>query len=121
VLGNRFWNTTSESVDIKGGTEGGEVTGNVFDGSLLSGGDSWVDVKGNLGVNSPQDGFQTHVIDDTEWGRDNVFEANVAEVNGPGVGFYIHQPEESRNVVRCDNEVRDAADGFTNLEEGCQV
>ena len=48
---------------------------------MLSGADSWVDVKGNgylivdnLGPHSPQDGFQTHVIDDMEWGRNNVFD-----------------------------------------------
>ena len=126
VLGNRIWNTTSEAVDIKEGTEGGEVIGNVFDGSLLSGAGSWVDVKGNsylvqgnLGVNSPQDGFQTHVIDDMGWGRDNVFEQNVATVNGPGVGFYIHQPEETNNTVSCDTTVTGAAGGLTNLPAGC--
>jgi hypothetical protein len=126
VLGNRIWSTTSESVDIKEGTEGGEVIGNVFEGSLLTGADSWVDVKGNgyliqgnLGVNSPQDGFKTHVIDDMEWGRDNVFERNTATVNGPGVGFYIHQPEETNNTVACDNVVEGAAGGFTNLPAGC--
>ena len=126
VLGNRIWNTSSESVDIKEGTEGGLVEGNVFDGSLLSGADSWVDVKGNgytirgnVGTNSPQDGFQTHVIDDMEWGRNNVFEGNTANVNGPGVGFYIHQPEDSANVVRCDNVVNGADGGVTNLEGGC--
>jgi hypothetical protein len=126
VLGNRIWNTTSEAVDVKEGTEGGAVIGNVFDGTGLSGADSWVDVKGNgyliqgnLGVNSPQDGFQTHVIDDMEWGRDNLFAGNVATVNGPGVGFYIHQPEETNNVVACDNVVAGAAAGFTNIPSGC--
>jgi hypothetical protein len=126
VLGNRIWNTSSEAVDIKEGTAGGLVEGNVFDGSLLSGGDSWVDVKGNgyvirgnTGTNSTQDGFQTHVIDNMEWGRNNVFEANTANVNGPGVGFYIHQPEESANVVKCDNIVNGADGGLTNLESGC--
>ncbi len=126
VLVNRIWNTTSESLDIKEGTEGGLVVGNLFDGSLLSGGDSWVDVKGNgyllrgnVGMNSTQDGFQTHVIDNMEWGRANVFELNEANVNGPGVGFYIHQPEGRGNVVRCDNVVTGAEGGVTNLEEGC--
>lgn len=126
VFGNRIWNTTAESVDVKEGTEGGLVEGNVFDGSLLSGADSWVDVKGNgyvvrgnTGTNSPQDGFQTHVIDDMEWGRQNVFHGNVANVHGPGVGFYIHQPAETDNVVLCDNMVDGAAGGFSNLEGRC--
>ena len=126
VLYNRIWNTTAESVDVKEGTAGGVVAGNVFDGSGLVGADSWVDVKGNgylivgnEGITSPQDGFQTHVIDDMEWGRHNIFAANVATVDGPGVGFYIHQPDESANLVLCDNVVEGAAGGVTNLEEGC--
>jgi hypothetical protein len=126
VLANRIWNTTSESIDAKEGSEGGLIEGNVFDGSMLSGADSWVDVKGNgyvvrgnTGTASPQDGFQTHVIDDMRWGRGNVFEGNVAIVNGPGAGFYIHQPDESGNIVRCDNRVEGAAFGLTNLEGGC--
>lgn len=126
VLGNRIWNTSSESVDVKEGTEGGLIAGNVFDGSMLSGADSWVDVKGNgyvivdnIGTNSPQDGFQTHVIDDMEWGRSNVFERNQATVNGPGVGFYIHQPDEQLNVVACSNVVTGAEGGFTNVATGC--
>jgi len=126
VLANRIWNTSSESIDIKEGTEGGLIAGNTFDGSQLSGADSWVDVKGNgylivdnNGTSSPQDGFQTHVIDDMEWGRNNVFARNTAIVNGAGVGFYIHQPEESGNTVACSNVVEGAADGFTNLPGGC--
>jgi hypothetical protein len=123
VLRNRIWNTTSEHIDIKEGTEGGLIEGNSFDGSTLSGADSWVDVKGNgylirgnVGVNSPADGFQTHVINDMEWGRDNVFEENVAEVNGDGFGFYIHDAETSNNTVRCSNQVDGAASGFANVE-----
>jgi hypothetical protein len=127
VLGNRIWNTTSESVDIKEGTEGGEVVGNVFDGSMLSGADSWVDVKGNdylisgnLGVNTTQDGFQTHVIDDMEWGRNNTFTGNIARMDAPGFAFYIHQPEETNNIVSCDNEVEGSAgSGLTNIPGGC--
>lgn len=126
VLYNRIWNTTSESVDVKEGTEGGVVAGNVFDGSALVGADSWVDVKGrgyliagNIGTDSPQDGFQTHVIDDMEWGTGNVFVDNTANVNGPGVGFYIHDAQETTNVVACDNVVTGAAGGVTNLPAGC--
>ena len=69
VVGNRIDTTTAEAVDIKEGTTGGLVEDNVFDGSALSGADSWVDVKGtawliqgNTGTASPRDGFQTHEI-----------------------------------------------------------
>jgi hypothetical protein len=123
VLRNRIWNTTAESIDIKEGTTGGLIEGNTLDGSALSGADSWVDVKGNeyvirdnVGTNSPVDGYQTHVINNLDWGRDNLFEHNVAEVNGHGYGFYFHDPEESHNLVRCDNEVRGADAGFANVE-----
>lgn len=59
------------------------------------------------------------MIDNLEWGRGNTFEANVANVNGPGVGFYLHQPDESGNVVRCDNVIIGAGSGFTNRDGGC--
>ncbi len=126
VLHNRIWATTSESVDVKEGTEDGVVAGNVFDGSGLVGADSWVDVKGrgyliigNIGTDSPQDGFQTHVIDDMEWGTENDFVANTANVDGPGVGFYIHDAQNTTNVVACDNIVTGAAGGVSNLPGGC--
>jgi hypothetical protein len=125
VMRNRIWNTTSESIDIKEGTTGGLIEGNLFDGSGLTGADSWVDVKGNgytiranTGTNSPEDGFQTHVINDLEWGRENVFEANTAMVNGDGFGFYVHDAETSNNMVSCSNNVVGAASGLANVECG---
>lgn len=115
---------TAEHVDIKEGTTGGEVRGNTFHGEGISGensADSWVDVKGNgwliagnVGTDALQDGFQTHVQLDG-WGNDNLFEGNVATVNGPGYGFWIHG-ESTGNVVRCDNRVSAAASGFANVE-----
>ncbi len=123
VLHNRIWNTTAEAIDVKEGTTGGLIEGNVFDGARLTGADSWVDVKGNgyvvrgnSGTNSSTDGFQTHVINDLPWGRDNVFDDNVARVDGSGYGFYIHEPDESGNVVTCTNQVSGAAKGFANVE-----
>jgi hypothetical protein len=123
VLRNRIWDTTSESIDIKEGTIGGLIEGNLMDGSSLSGADSWVDVKGsgyiiqdNQGRNAGGDGYQTHVINDMEWGSDNLFDANIAVVNGDGFGFYIHDPATSNNSVLCNNEVAEAGSGFANLE-----
>jgi hypothetical protein len=40
---------------------------------------------------------------------------NVAEVNGKGFGFFIHDAEESNNTVRCDNRVEGAASGYANI------
>lgn len=127
VRGNRFWATASECIDIKEGTRDGLVENNSFDGADMTGADSWVDVKGtgytirnNNGVNAPEDGFQTHVIDGLG-GDANVFEGNTAEVNGPGFGFYIHDPETTGNSIDCSNVVTSAESGFSNLETGCEL
>jgi hypothetical protein len=123
VLRNRIWNTSAENIDVKEGTTGGLIEGNVLDGSKLTGADSWIDLKGNgylirgnTGTNSPFDGYQTHVINDLPWGRDNVFDQNVAQVKGSGYGFYVHDPERSHNTVRCTNRVTGAAKGFATVE-----
>jgi hypothetical protein len=110
VLENTITQTTSEAVDVKEGTLGGVVAGNTFDGSALTGADSWVDVKGNgwlvadnTGRSTPKDGFQTHVVV-RGWGDRNRFVRNTAELGqGTGVGFYLHEP--SGNRVSCDNRV----------------
>ncbi|MCU1404316.1 MAG: hypothetical protein JWQ43_619 [Glaciihabitans sp.] len=118
ITGNTIFNTTAESIDVKEGTTGGTISDNTLDGSGITGADSWVDVKGNswviagnVGTNSPGDGFQTHEILDG-WGIDNVFRANSAAVNGPGVGYSMDP--ESANVVQCDNVVSGAKKGLTN-------
>ncbi|MEV6282929.1 hypothetical protein [Kribbella sp. NPDC051770] len=119
VKGNKIGPTTSEAVDVKEGTTGGLLEGNTFDGSALSGADSWVDVKGNnwlirgnTGTGSSTDGFQTHQIL-KGWGDHNLFTGNTATVNGPGLGFAL-RPAES-NVVACDNKVTGAAEGVSNV------
>ena len=120
IVGNLIYGTTAESIDIKEGTTAGVVRSNSFSGSALSGADSWVDVKGtswiitdNVGVDSPQDGFQMHQILEG-WGASNEFARNTATVNGPGYGFAVTNTEA--NVVRCDNVVTDAAAGFADIE-----
>lgn len=119
IEGNTIFATSAESVDIKEGTTGGVVRGNSFEGSSITGGDSWVDVKGNgwlidanSGQNSPMDGFQTHEILDG-WGTQNVFSNNFAAVNGPGFGFSL-TPERD-NVVACSNTASNAGEGLTNV------
>ena len=111
--------TTAEGLDIKEGTSGGYALDNTFDGAGLLGADSWVDVKGNgwlvqgnRGTHSPGDGFQTHDVAEG-WGRGNVFRRNVAEVRGPGYGFALRPPHD--NVLLCGNEVREAAQGLSNV------
>jgi hypothetical protein len=113
-------NTRAESVDIKEGTSDGVLRGNVFDGTGMTETDSWVDVKGNgwiiegnRGVNAPIDGFQTHVAA-AGWGNENRFEDNVADVRGPGYGIHIDVRGDG-NIVTCDNVVRDAGSGHSNI------
>ncbi|HEX5741312.1 MAG TPA: right-handed parallel beta-helix repeat-containing protein, partial [Pilimelia sp.] len=97
IRDNRITGTTAEPVDVKEGSTGGEVVGNVFDGATLVGAyaDSWVDVKGNgwavrgnRGRVSRGDGFQTHQVL-PGWGRRNEFRGNTAQVDGPGFGFRL--------------------------------
>ncbi|GGV45410.1 hypothetical protein GCM10010182_82170 [Actinomadura cremea] len=129
ISNNTIYATTAESVDAKEGTSGGIIFGNSFDGSSLTeeGADSWVDVKGNdwiitnnTGVTSRGDGYQSHHRDRTkdglgDWGLRNTFTHNTARVDGPGYGFYIHDPTTTKNVVVCDNEVSTAGLGYANL------
>lgn len=114
VKGNRISRTGSESIDVKEGTTGGAVIGNSFDGSGMTGADSWVDVKGNnwriegnVGRNTPKDGYQTHRILEG-WGSRNTFRGNTADLGGSsaadGAAFYIHDAEDTANVVSCDNK-----------------
>ncbi|WP_230010393.1 right-handed parallel beta-helix repeat-containing protein, partial [Microbacterium sp. Bi128] len=121
IVGNSISGTTAESVDVKEGTTGGRVEGNVFDGAQLADdADSWVDIKGNdwivrgnTGTDSPGDGYQTHEIVDG-WGRGNVFSANVANVNGPGYGYSVTARLD--NVVECNNSASGVGEGLSNVE-----
>ncbi|XVQ10658.1 right-handed parallel beta-helix repeat-containing protein [Spirillospora sp. CA-255316] len=112
VAANRIQGTTAEAVDIKEGTSGGRIAGNVFDGSRLSGdkvNDSWVDVKGNnyviegnRGSRTVADGFQTHE-EYRGWGTGNTFRGNIVALGGGrGVGFNL---VSDGNRVTCDNRV----------------
>lgn len=112
VLSNNVISQTpAESIDIKEGTTGGTVTGNRLDGTGMTDADSWVDVKGNdwtitgnSGVNSPQDGFQTHELLQG-WGTNNVFSKNdVSLGNDSGLGFAFRPA--LHNVVNCDNRMQ---------------
>lgn len=127
AIGNHFGPyVRAEAIDIKEGTTGGEVVGNTFDGTGMTGAnyaDSWMDVKGNRylvadnrGTTALRDGFQTNVILDG-WGRDNTFRANTADVRGPGYGFNIRLVggDALGNVVCDDNTVTGAESGVSNV------
>lgn len=118
---NVISHTTAENIDIKEGTTGGMITGNSFDGvgMVRSSADSWIDVKGNdwtissnRGVNSVNDGFQTHEIV-SGWGTGNRFTNNTLTVSGPGFG--IDLTPALGNAVSCSNTVSGAAKGLSNI------
>ena len=110
IVGATVSGTTAETVDVKEGTTGGELTGSILDGSAISAVDSLVDVKGNdwaitgnTGTAAPEDGAQVHVILEG-WGRDNDFAGNTFAVAGAGVAIAIvGDARDSGNVVHCDN------------------
>lgn len=114
---------TAEAIDVKEGTTGGTLRGNVFVGRGMSGenfADSWVDLKGNgyvvdgnVGTDTLRDGFQVHVAVEG-WGEGNTFRGNQATVNGPGYGFAIDE-DAAGNVIGCDNVVTGAALGLANV------
>lgn len=108
VRNNEIHNTTTEGVDIKEGTTGGLITGNVFTNAGYSGanyGDSWVDVKGNAytitgnsGSGTKKDAFQVHSQLDG-WGRDNTFTDNIIHGDVPGVEVWVESPSLGTSVT----------------------
>jgi hypothetical protein len=125
ITANWIHAVTAENIDIKEGTTGGMIYGNVLDGDGMTGAhfaDSWVDLKGNgwlvaynTGRRSGVDGFQTHV-QLSGWGRGNVFRSNRLEGDAKGYGINIQRGDSSSgNVVGCDNQVVGAAAGMANL------
>ncbi|MFG2044901.1 right-handed parallel beta-helix repeat-containing protein [Dactylosporangium sp. NPDC048998] len=122
----------AEDVDVKEGTTGGEVRGNVFDGRGQAGensGESWVNVKGNdyviadnKGTAAYASGFKTRVEVDG-WGCGNTFRGNTGSVApyrvNQGWAFDIHgrnaECEGHENVVCADNTVQPGGAGFSNV------
>ncbi len=124
VVGNDIAGTTAENIDIKEGTTGGVISGNVLSSDKLVAADSWIDLKGNSwtvvdntgqGGGKIKDGVQTHVEVDG-WGRWNVIRNNSLAVNGTGFGIYIHDGDKTQNVVGCDNRIQGAGQGFSNVK-----
>ena len=120
VKDNDISGTTSEPIDIKEGTTGGVLVGNVIDGSAMTEADTWVNLKGNnylvqgnRGTSASENGFETHDIL-PGWGDFNVFDANAGTVGGSGYG--IASWPAGSNVVRCTNDLADAAEGLSNIE-----
>jgi hypothetical protein len=124
IIGNNIANTTAENIDIKEGTTGGTIAGNILSGAgmISSAATAWVNVKGNgwqvlgnSGVNSVGDGYQVHQVY-PGWGLQNTFVSNKAALSGTGVGIYV-QSSALHTVVACSNTVTGAQ--LSNL--ACQT
>jgi hypothetical protein len=122
VQGNSISQTGSESIDIKEGTTGGRVIGNILDGTGMTGADSLIDIKGNdwiiednLGAHAPNEALQTHRILDG-WGTGNTFRSNTVDVDGDGRHIYIHDPDVTDNVVMCDNRTGSGVELRSNVD-----
>ncbi|MHA7287330.1 right-handed parallel beta-helix repeat-containing protein [Arthrobacter sp. MDT3-44] len=121
VRGNRITNTAAEGIDVKEGTTGGVIAGNVFTNSGASGAnfaDSWVDVKGNgyrvegnSGLGTKLDAFQVHAVS-AGWGTGNVFRGNTVQGGVPGYEVWV-QSASLGTTVAC--KPSGAARGLTNI------
>lgn len=123
---------TAECIDVKEGTTGGIIRGNIFDATGITGansGDSWMDVKGNnyliennTGTNPGgsifKDGFQVHCAV-SGWGNNNEFKNNQCTVNATGYGFNIQlsgsNGTTTGNKVYSNNNVTGAVSGVANI------
>lgn len=121
IVDNDIRGTGAESIDVKEGTTGGRVLGNVLDGRGMTGADSLIDVKGNdwlvqanVGHHSPVNGIETHEIL-VGWGTRNVFQRNTIAVDGHGYVIHIGTPTTTSNVVSCDNAGVNGAPLRTNV------
>ncbi len=134
VLNNKLGPfVTAECIDVKEGTTGGIIRGNIFEAQGITGensADSWMDVKGNhyliennIGHNTQpsvlKDGYQVNCAYEG-WGSYNKFKNNISNVNADGYGINIRQKsskgETVGNEVYADNKVVNASKGITNIE-----
>jgi hypothetical protein len=115
LIDNNIANTTAENIDIKEGTTGGTIIGNILSGAgmVSTAATAWINVKGNgwqvlgnSGVNSIGDGYQVHQVY-PGWGLQNTFMSNKAVLGGTGVGIYV-QSSDLQTVVACNNTVSGA-------------
>lgn len=121
IRGNRISNTAAEGVDIKEGTTGGVVAGNVFTNAGFSGAndaDSWIDVKGNgyriegnSGSGTRLDAIQVHSVL-AGWGTGNVVTGNSVQGGIPGYEVWV-QSASLGNTVSC--KPSGAVRGLSNI------
>jgi hypothetical protein len=122
ITDNNIASTTAENIDIKEGTTGGIISGNILNGAgmIPSAATSWVNVKGNSwliegnsGTASNDDGFSVHQVY-PGWGLKNTFRGNTATLTGHGYGIYV-QSKNLGTVIACNNVAHGPADGLSNI------
>lgn len=121
IENNRIYNTSAEGIDIKEGTSGGKILGNVFTNSGYSGSnyaDSWVDVKGNgytisnnSGSGTKLDAFQVHKALNG-WGNNNKFSNNNVISGVPGYLVSV-QSGVTGTSIAC--QTTNAGQGISNI------
>ena len=105
---NRISNAAAEGIDVKEGTTGGTIIGNVFSNAGSSGqnfADSWIDMKGNgyrvvgnSGSATKLDAFQVHSVLPA-WGRNNVFSGNTVLGGVPGYEVWVQSASLGTTVA----------------------
>jgi hypothetical protein len=123
VRNNRIGpNIGSDMVDVKAGSTGTRIAGNIFDGRgsraeqrawvIIQGNDVVVD--GNRGTVSALHGFE--VGSEEGWGQRAMFRNNHADLRGgAGYGIRIGSGGRETAIVRCDNVVLGADNGLSNI------
>jgi len=120
ITGNTIGpNVTAESIDVKEGSSGGVIDGNILDGSGMTTTifwvDSWIVVQGsgytitnNQGSNSWKNGYQSY-FELNGWGHNNTWRGNTA-VNIASDGYVVSVKAGAQNIiVGCDNSSPDGA------------
>lgn len=133
VLNNKIGPfVAAECIDIKEGTTGGLIRGNVFESKGIVGAnyaDSWIDIKGNYNTieNNTGNNMQPSVLLDgyqvncafNGWGNYNAFKNNISNVNALGYGFKINLKSSKGvaigNVIYSNNKVTGAESGVANI------
>lgn len=126
VSGSTISGTTAEAIDLKEGTTGGRVVGNVLAGPVGAAVDALVDVKGNGwvvedntfgGTGGVPVAVQVHEVLEG-WGRDTVVRGNTF---GDGVALGVEVRGGARDagtVVACDQAVATSGGAVSDVPCG---
>lgn len=123
VADNTIWSTTAEPIEVKAGSAGGDVRGNVVNGAGTADSLAGIAIKGNDWVveDNRVTGRATNAViaQDSSaagWGMRNTFSRNVIATGEGGVGVWVRAGLD--NIVSCDNLNQTAGSVVTNVR--CQ-